>query len=61
MPLPTGLVCSKCGRVFGAITNPPPEKLQELKAVCVPCVAKSAEEKNIKLDSPEGWEAALKD
>lgn len=43
MSIPTGLVCAKCGKVFGAITNPPPEKLIGLTAICASCFSEQAD------------------
>ena len=59
--LPTGLVCTKCGKVFGALLNITRLETRgsELKAICQPCVNTLSKEKGIKLDSPENWAKLL--
>lgn len=64
MALPVGVVCKRCNNVLGVIVAPPSDELARLGkfvAVCEPCAAALASEKGVKLDTVEGWEAAVED
>jgi ribosomal protein S27E len=64
MALPLGIVCKKCGKVLGTIVAPPTDeliKLGKFVAVCESCAATLASEKGVKLDSAEGWDAAVEE
>jgi len=63
MELPLGLVCIKCGEVFGSLLNPSAvirgDRTQRAEAVCAPCVGSLTREKGIVPDSPENWARLL--
>ncbi len=62
--LPVGLVCTKCGNVFGALLNTTRVVTlgnEPLKAMCSSCAATLSKAKGIKLDSPENWTKLLED
>ncbi len=63
MELPLGLVCIKCGAVFGSLLNPSliiaKDRPERVQAVCAPCVNKLSKEKGIVPDSPENWARIL--
>jgi len=64
MEMPLGLVCIKCGTVFGSLLNPSlviakDRPGQRVEAVCTPCVTALKREKGIVPDSPESWARLL--
>ena len=64
MELPLGLVCIKCGTVFGSLLNPSlvisEDRLgQRVEAICTPCVTALRREKGLVPDSPESWARLL--
>lgn len=61
MGFPLGVTCKRCGKVLGAIISPHLDELLPIKfvMVCEPCIAASALEKGVKLDTEEGWDEAV--
>ena len=63
MEIPLGLVCIKCGTVFGSLLNPSlviaKDRPQRVEAVCTACVTALRREKGIVPDSPESWARLL--
>ncbi len=57
MNLPTGLVCKRCGTVFGAIRTAKP--VEKLEAVCAKCAADATKKAGVTLDTPENWDVAF--
>ncbi len=59
MSLPIGLVCKKCGSVFGALIRPNTEEVARIgkavESICEPCATELSKQKGISLDSAENW------
>lgn len=59
MGIPLGLVCKKCGYVFGAIVSPKQSELPKIESVCQQCIGRLSQEKGITPNSAENWKRLL--
>jgi hypothetical protein len=62
---PTGLVCKKCGRMFGMLIEPAAGKISsvhsgEVVAMCSACAGAAAKAKGIVPNTPEKWAQVLR-
>ncbi len=61
---PTGLVCVKCGGVFGTLLKPNSDDLvkagvRKIEAICSACIGKLSKEKSITPRTPDDWRRLL--
>ena len=62
MEYPAGLVCVRCGEIFGRVFNPSncfATNAWDVKAIRDRCTAQLSEEKGITPKSPEDWARLL--